>query len=146
MGVWQRPGLCCDDCVVELQHAWADWGRPLLAACDCNDDGRKDEVLKNPAVLPSREPARLAIVTIIGEEELGTDEQNTAVECHHPAVVARPVVHDWHSEIAYDSVGVSILEELCKSLPAVFGRVFFQEMVLHVEICSAYTAGIYIAR
>jgi hypothetical protein len=51
-------------------------------------------------MLPPREPASLPVVTVVGQEHLGTDEENLPVEADYAAVVSHALEHNGHAEVA----------------------------------------------
>lgn len=58
-------------------------------------------------MLPPRKPAGLTVVAVVGEEELGADEENAAIQAENTAVVPHALEHDGHSEIAQEVIGAS---------------------------------------
>jgi hypothetical protein len=81
--------------------------------------------LHRVAFFPRCEIARLPIVPIICEAELGADEEYLAVQAEHAAVVTDTEVHHRHAHIAHDAMGKLPPQNAVQALPAMVGRVFF---------------------
>lgn len=57
---------------------------------------------------PRDEVAVLAVVSIIGKEQFGADEEDSAIQDDDPTVEAIIAVHDWHANIADDAMERSV--------------------------------------
>eukprot|EP00277_Geminigera_cryophila_P035587 CAMPEP_0173105664 /NCGR_PEP_ID=MMETSP1102-20130122/40306_1 /TAXON_ID=49646 /ORGANISM="Geminigera sp., Strain Caron Lab Isolate" /LENGTH=109 /DNA_ID=CAMNT_0014002085 /DNA_START=160 /DNA_END=487 /DNA_ORIENTATION=- len=79
--------------------------------------------------MPASEPAGLTVVAIVGEKQFWPDEKDVAIQTQHTAVVAHPLVHDWHAEVAQQAISTVIRQELCKDLPRVGSSVLLEKVV-----------------
>lgn len=79
--------------------------------------------------VPRDEMPHFPVVSIIGKVQLGTDEQDLAIEDDDTTVVPVVAVHDGHANIGNDAVYRLILQDDGQLLPCMEVGVAFEEMV-----------------
>mmetsp|Transcript_29678 Transcript_29678/g.79690 ORF Transcript_29678/g.79690 Transcript_29678/m.79690 type:complete len:715 (-) Transcript_29678:189-2333(-) len=104
-------------------------GRGALATSGGAHHCGEGEVLDAAREAPRREPAALTVVAIVGEVELGANEQHARVEAEHAAVVAHALVQDGHAKIAEQVARGAGAQEVREGLPRVQQRVLLEEVV-----------------
>ena len=83
------------------------------------------------------------VVAVVGQRQLGAQQQHSTVQQVCAAVVAHAAVDDRHADVAQDTMRRVAGQQLCQALPAVLNRVQLLEVVLaavarHLQLRPAH--------
>ena len=114
---WREEFFAClhpDACVHGIDNAVSDWHRRLarhsLQGCT------QAVVFHRPCLLPRREPARFAVVSVHSHVHFWPDEQDFSVVEQDSTVVPDAFVHHRHAHVHDDARMVLVGNELAQHL------------------------------